>query len=115
MGDDDPIDGRSFLPRLKGEAGNPREWVLCHYQPYWNKVPGQFARTQQLKLYRDGRYFQIPNDLKEEKDLSKSDIGKEERQKLEALLKQCPPAPTEKAGSRVKGRPTYADWKDIVK
>lgn len=36
---DDPIDGRSFLPRLRGEPGNPRDWVLWHYQPYWGNFP----------------------------------------------------------------------------
>ncbi|MCP4510112.1 MAG: sulfatase-like hydrolase/transferase, partial [Fuerstiella sp.] len=34
-GGDDPFDGRSLLPQLRGEEGDPREWVFCHYQPYW--------------------------------------------------------------------------------
>jgi len=114
MGDDDPVDGRSFLPRLRGEAGNPRDWVLCHYQPYWNKTPGQFARTQQFKLYRDGRFYEVPNDLKELNNLGNTDTGKNVRQQLQKLLKQCPPAPKEKAGSRVKERPTYPKWIDLV-
>lgn len=114
MGDDDPVDGRSFLPRLRGERGNPRDWVLCHYQPYWNKTPGQFARTQQFKLYRDGRFYEVPNDLKELNNLGNTDTGKNVRQQLQKLLKQCPLAPKEKAGSRVKERPTYPKWIDLV-
>jgi arylsulfatase A len=114
MGSDDPIDGRSFLPRLRGEPGNPRDWVLCHYQPYWNKTPGQFARTGKFKLYREGRFYQVPNDLKEEKDLGKTGAGKDVRQQLQALLKQCPPAPVGKANSRTKERPTYPKWMDLV-
>ena len=71
---DDPIDGRSFLPQLTGQPGTPRDWVLTHYQPYWNKQPGQFVRTQNLKLYRDGRFFKVPADLLEKNDLGKKII-----------------------------------------
>lgn len=114
MGESDPVDGRSFLPRLRGEPGSPRDWVLCHYQPYWGKTPGQFARTQQFKLYRDGRFYEVPDDLLEEKDLGNTDAGKEVRQSLRGLLEQCPPAPVGKGNSRTTERPTYPDWRDLV-
>ena len=42
----DPIDGRSFLPQLQGQPGKPREWVLCHYQPYWNKKSAQWVASE---------------------------------------------------------------------
>lgn len=109
----DPTDGQSFAPQLRGKQGNPRDWALCHYQPYWNKTPGQFARTQQYKLYRDGRFFKTPNDLNEKSDLSKQKLNSEAQQahqKLEALLKQCPPAPTEKKGRGSKDRPVSPEW-----
>ena len=35
------IDGRSFLPQLKGEKGNPREWIHCWYSPQGNAVLGR--------------------------------------------------------------------------
>ncbi|MDB4716372.1 sulfatase-like hydrolase/transferase, partial [bacterium] len=35
LGKDDPIDGVSFLPQLQGKKGTPRDWIFCHYQPYW--------------------------------------------------------------------------------
>ena len=115
MGGDDPIDGRSFLPRLHGKPGKPRDWVLCHYQPYWGKTPGQFARTEKFKLYRDGRFYKVPDDLREEKNLGNTDTGKDVRQQLHEFLKKCPPAPTGKANSRTKERPTYPKWRDLVK
>lgn len=117
VGKRDPIDGRSFLPQLRGDPGNPRQWVLCHYQPYWNKVPGQFARTEHFKLYRDGRYFHVPVDLSEANNLAVGDSGKlgeEMRRMLSTLLQQCPPAATEKGNRDTKNRPTYADWKNLV-
>ncbi|MCP5535967.1 MAG: sulfatase-like hydrolase/transferase [Akkermansiaceae bacterium] len=116
MGENDPTDGRSFLSRLRGEKGNPRDWALCHYQCYWDKTPGQFARTQQYKLYRDGRFFSVPNDLKETTDLSKEPMSPEAKkahQKLQATLEQCPPAPTERLGRDAKKRPLYPDWPHI--
>ena len=117
LGPDDPIDGRSFLPQLRGEKGNPRDWVLCHYQPYWNKQPGQFARTQHFKLYRDGRYYHVPVDLSEMNTIAEGDAGlqgEEARKLLRQLLSQCPPAHTQKGSRDTKDRPTYADWKNLV-
>lgn len=113
---DDPTDGRSFLPQLQGKKGNPRNWALCHYQPYWNKTPGQFARTQQYKLYRDGRFFSVPNDLKENNDLTKRAMNTEEqnaRKQLQSVLEQCPPAPTEKLGKNATSRPISPKWPTI--
>ncbi len=111
---DDPIDGRSFLPQLNGQVGNPREWVLCHYQPYWNKVPRQFVRTATYKLYRDGHYYNVPIDLNEADNLEVEDLGEEAakvRQQLAHLLEQCPDVVREKLGSNATAeqRKLYPD------
>lgn len=66
-------------------------------------------------MYRDGRYYKVPSDLREENDLGQSDTGKEVRQQLQSVLKDCPTAPTEKAGGKTKQRPTYPDWKNLVR
>ena len=118
MDETDPIDGRSFFPQLNGKPGKPRELVLCHYEPYWNKKSGQFARTGDYKLYRDGKFFNVPKDLKEETDISKASDPEVQavRQTLESFLKICPPAPTGvKAGSKTKDRPVYPDWERLIK
>lgn len=114
LGRDHPIDGRSFLPRLRGEKGNPRDWILCHYQPYWNQTPGQFARTDRFKLYRDGRFFEVPKDLREVNNLANGNKGAKIRRKLQVFLDQCPPAHTEKGNKNTKDRPIYPDWKNLV-
>jgi arylsulfatase A len=113
----DPFDGRSFLPQLQGERGIPREWALCHYQPYWNKKPGQFARTGSFKLYRDGRYFHVPDDLVEANNLvagSAGQVGEKARRQLNELLQQCPPAATVIGKRETKDRPVYPHWKNLV-
>lgn len=118
LGEDDPVDGRSFLPRLKGEAGTPRDWVLTHYQPYWGKREGaQFARNQTYKLYRDGRFYDVPADLKEERNLSAGlagERGETARTRLNRVLENAPPAPPVKGGKSAKERPIHPDWKNII-
>lgn len=67
-GKDDPIDGRSVFPQLNGFKGEPRDWMLSHYQPYWGGFSGrQSVRDQDYKLYRSGEFYNVPKDLKEKK------------------------------------------------
>jgi len=94
-------DGRSFLPRLRGEAGNPREWVFCHYEPRMPSVDahrGRFARTRRFKLYHDGRFYDVPADVLEQADIDLDDQGtpelqlkRDQRQRLQAVLNAMPP------------------------
>ncbi|MCP4643774.1 MAG: sulfatase-like hydrolase/transferase [bacterium] len=57
------VDGQSFLPQLRGEVGNPRDWVFCHYDPRWgDRKRARFMRDKRWKLYDDGRLFDIPKD-----------------------------------------------------
>jgi len=53
------LDGRSFAPQLKGEAGTPRPWVFCEHK-------GQrWVRNERWKLYDDGRLIDVENDASE--------------------------------------------------
>ena len=114
LGKDDPIDGCSFLPQLSGENGETRNFVFLHYQPYWGAQPGQFARTQEYKLYRNGGLFHVPEDLEESSDLNLINYldqsGNEAEKLLSQVLSKAPPAPTEPGSRTTVERPTYADW-----
>ncbi|QDT39979.1 Arylsulfatase [Gimesia alba] len=118
LGKNDPIDGRSFLPQLNGQPGQPRDWVLCHYQPYWGRFQGsQYVRDGQFKLYRDGRFFNVPQDLKESQNLTTgqaSDQGEQIRRMLQQTLSTVPPAPPIQGGKDSNTRPVYPNWKNIV-
>jgi arylsulfatase A len=65
------IDGRSFLPQLRGQKGNPREWLYSWYarnggpKPQW-----EYAMTVDYKLYTDGRFYDLAADRFEEKPLA---------------------------------------------
>ncbi|MDA7916432.1 sulfatase-like hydrolase/transferase [Verrucomicrobia bacterium] len=116
LGKSDPIDGRSFLPQLHGKKGNPRDWVFMHYQSYWGQQPGQYARTGNYKLYRDGRYFEVPKDLNEATDLSQmehSARSEKVRKRLEKFLATTPPAQNVKKKRDATDRPTYEEWHNL--
>jgi arylsulfatase A len=90
----DGLDGRSFLPQLRGEAGSPREWIYCYYCPRPERTqPVRFVRDQRWKLYGDGRFFDIANDPAERDPLEGVSSGRSAdaaRRKLMAALESMP-------------------------
>ena len=109
----DPRDGQSFLPQVLGRATTPRTHALCHYQPYWSLSPeaGAFVRTNRYKLYADGSFYDIANDLDEKHDLAGSDQGEMANviyRHLQRLIQQVPPVPPGDRNS--SSRPVHPDW-----
>ncbi|WP_146578502.1 sulfatase-like hydrolase/transferase [Neorhodopirellula pilleata] len=109
----DPRDGQSFLPQVLGRPATPRTYALCHYQPYWGSSPeaGAFVRTEQFKLYANGSFYDIANDLDEQHDLSGSisdEMAITIHAHLRRLIKQMPPVPKGDRNSSV--RPIHPDW-----
>jgi arylsulfatase A-like enzyme len=110
----DPKDGQSFLPQIVGESTTPRTHVLCHYQPYWKfggKNASAFVRTDRFKLYADGRFYDIANDLDEANNLAGVFSGEQAmtaHKQLNKLMQQVPPVPV---GDRDSiERPIHPDW-----
>jgi arylsulfatase A-like enzyme len=109
----DPKDGQSFLPQILGRPTTPRTYALCHYQPYWgtSKYAGAFVRTDRFKLYADGRFFDIANDLNEKNNLAgaiRGDMAIAMYKHLSQLIDQVPPVPEGNRNSI--GRPVHPDW-----
>ncbi|MBL7094134.1 sulfatase-like hydrolase/transferase [candidate division KSB1 bacterium] len=50
------IDGKSFAPQIQGKKGQPREWAHTEWK---GKA---WIRTQDWKLYRDGKLYDMKND-----------------------------------------------------
>ncbi len=111
----EPLDGCSFWPQLTGRVGHPRNWLLCHYQPWWDKTPGRFVRTQRYSLYEDGRFFDLLKDPEERQDLSAAVPAEARRCRafLQSILDQCPPAPGPSDDRHAPVRPVYPDWPKI--
>jgi len=85
------IDGRSFLPQLRGEKGAPREGLYVWY----NRSGGptatfEFAHDQNFKLYADGNFYNVAKDDLEKSPLVEATLdaaAKAAKIKLAALLK----------------------------
>lgn len=59
------MDGKSFLPVLKGTNASTRETAFVHYDPRWGKTSEnrtRFAQTIEYKLYHDNRFFKLESD-----------------------------------------------------
>ncbi len=90
---DRKIDGRTFLPQLRGEKGNPRDWVFCWYERDGKRDGNvkRYARNQTYKLYHDGRFYNIPADELEQKQLMPDEIdtsAKAIQAKLKAVINE---------------------------
>lgn len=88
-----PLDGRSFLPQIRGDKGNPREVAFAHYDPHpgqrTNFPPTRLAWDHRYKLYMDGRLFDIENDSLEERPIRQDSPEQHAaRKKLQATLDQ---------------------------
>lgn len=88
---DRKIDGRSFLPQLKGQKGDPRDWVFCWYERNGKRDGNvkRFARNQTYKLYHDGRFYNVPADELEKHELDVEELDTataEVRTKLRAVI-----------------------------
>jgi arylsulfatase A len=90
------LDGRSFLPQLKGEAGAPRDALFLHYEPRngRNNSRTRLARDTRWKLYDDGRLFDVQADPDEQRALLADGDSPEAaaaRARLAALLARMKP------------------------
>ena len=80
-------DGISFAPQLHGQAGDPREWMFCYYNPRPERTePQRFVRDTRWKLYGDGRFFDVAHDPEEKSPLSeKNDAWHKLKHALESM------------------------------
>lgn len=84
------IDGQSFLAQIRGETGNPREWIYTHYDPQWgNRKRAVYAFDERWKLYDDGRLYDMQRDPEEKNAIhaeATNDEAKTAREKLNRVI-----------------------------
>lgn len=108
------LDGRSFLPQLKGEDGKPRDWIYCWYARGGGQVGEEWARNQRYKLYRDGRFYDVASDVLEKSPLDDlSPEAQKVRELLEGVLEQYRNARPARAGGRKKKSATIGGVGDF--
>lgn len=73
------VDGTSFLPQLKGEAGTPREWLYTWYSPRQSQdmTVREYTFDHRFKLYRTGQFHDLSTDGMEKQDLTSSPLSSE--------------------------------------
>lgn len=96
---DEIFDGVSFLPQVKGQKGNPREWIFMHYNP----LPGErkerfrkwrWAQDKRWKLSEETGYlFDLEIDPLETHPIlagEGSEVAEAARKKLQAVIDSMP-------------------------
>ncbi|MEM9281940.1 MAG: sulfatase-like hydrolase/transferase [Verrucomicrobiota bacterium] len=92
-------DGWSFWPQCQGEEGKQREWIYGYYfpRPFSKKFDMMYAhwevawaRNKRYKLYRDGRFFDVIDDVREKKDLGGVEELSRMRETLQSALESYP-------------------------
>ena len=71
------IDGHSFLPLLRGEVEEIRDWIFTDYRPGMPKkgiANASFAYDRSFKLYSDGRFYNLASDVREERPLRETEL-----------------------------------------
>jgi arylsulfatase A len=65
------LDGRSFLPQLRGGRDHPREWIYSWYSPRQGTdlTVREFAFNRRFKLYSTGEFYDLSRDIAEEHPL----------------------------------------------
>ena len=90
------VDGNSFLSKIIGDPDYPKPYIYMYYKPEWGKwtsAAGVFVRDIRYKLYGDGRFYDLDNDIGEETDLPIDGLDRETlaiRQKLQYILDERP-------------------------
>lgn len=87
------VDGVSFLPQLKGEAGTPRDWLYTWYSPRQSQdmTVKEYAFDHRYKLYRSGKFYDLSTDAAEKQDISTTTLSGEAaaaKAKLQAALER---------------------------
>lgn len=78
----DNTDGHSFLPALRGEDFDARDSIYCYYCPRPERTPPKrFVRNHRWKLYGDGKFFDVQNDVLEKMPLTPSEISADSKAK----------------------------------
>ncbi|MBD0833005.1 sulfatase-like hydrolase/transferase [Aestuariibaculum sediminum] len=85
-------DGKSFLDVLnKNSKENIRETALVYYDPEWGANVSQyrnmFVRTKHYKLYQDGKFYNLDNDILEKHPLHADSLSNHEIE-IKKMLEQ---------------------------
>jgi len=85
------IDGRSFLPRLKGKKGKTRKAIFFHYWGAHGRTPEgarEMARNHRYVLFNNGDFFDLGNDIDQTSPLDVDKLSRKEKKIHKRLKKE---------------------------
>jgi arylsulfatase A len=82
-----PLDGRSFLPQIRGKRGKPRKAIFLHY---WGRgrvqeAAREMARNERYVLFNNGEFFDLNRDIDQALPLDTDRLTRKERRVLRRL------------------------------
>ena len=93
-------DGKSLAHIFYGNKKNIRETVTIYYDPRWSinvdRYRNIFSQDKRYKLYKNGEFFDMENDILEENPLKEKDLDVNEKlikDKLSKEVSKFPPLP----------------------
>jgi hypothetical protein len=95
------FDSRSFAPQLRGEKGNPRDWIFVQLGPRW------YVRERGYKLTESGELLDMSDAPFVEKPVagdSANEPASAARGRLQSVLDQLNPKAGKNSGSGEPGR-----------
>ena len=91
------VDGQSFYALLNDSGTFERKTAFVNYDPRWspnvNQYRNRFARTIRYKLYQDGNFYNLTNDVLEKHPVPADSLSPEmmtTRDSLQAVLDEAP-------------------------
>ena len=101
-------DGISMMDVFNGEVTNERKTATTYYDPMWSPNVTQYrnvySQDSRYKLYKDGKFFDMKNDVLETQPLQDKDLNESQisiKAKLKAELAKFPELPK---SSYVRGK-----------
>lgn len=91
-------DGKSLTHVFYGNKKNIRETVTIYYDPKWSiyvdRYRNIFSQDKRYKLYKNGEFFDMKNDIFEENPLKEKDLDLNEKLIKEKLSKEVSKFPS---------------------
>lgn len=101
-------DGLSMMEVLSGKQTLDREIVTTYYDPMWSPSVTQyrnvFSQSDRYKLYKDGRFFDMKNDILETQPLNDEDLNESQKIAKAKLASELVSFPSLPENSFVRGK-----------
>ncbi len=101
-------DGLSMMEVLSGKQTLNREIVTTYYDPMWSPSVTQyrnvFSQSDRYKLYKDGRFFDMKNDILETQPLNDEDLNESQKIAKAKLASELVSFPSLPENSFVRGK-----------